>query len=67
MVEETTPNGAREVTKTRGRPRAGTHAAVSVWLPNSEYDRILKIAKAQDRSVSAVAGALLRLALTRTP
>jgi hypothetical protein len=48
----------------RGRPRVETPkegAAVSAWLPASDYDRIIKTAKAQDVTISALVRSWLQL------
>ena len=51
----------------RGRPlgstRAGPHTALSVWLPNPEADRVIRLAAQQDLSVSKTIRQLLFLAL----
>jgi hypothetical protein len=45
-----------------GRPRAVDHGVlVSAWIPSRDYDRILKAAKAQDVTISAIVRALVRL------
>lgn len=70
MAEEEAQNGAGQVARKRGRPKGDvpynvTHSQLSVWVPVADHDRVIQIAKAQGRSVSAVAGALLRMALSR--
>ena len=48
----------------RGRPRVETPkagATVATWLPASDYDRIIKTAKAQDVTISALVRAWLQL------
>ena len=45
-----------------GRPQAVDHGVlVSAWIPSRDYDRILKAAKAQDVTISAIVRALVRL------
>jgi hypothetical protein len=48
----------------RGRPRVDTPkpgAAVTTWLPVSDYDRIIKTAKARDVTISALVRSWLQL------
>jgi hypothetical protein len=47
-----------------GRPRvAEPGVPVSTWLPPREYDKILRLAKAQETTVSALMRSWLRLRL----
>jgi hypothetical protein len=51
-------------TPKRGRPRVMTPkpgAVVSAWIPPSDYDRIIKAAKAQDVTISRLVRSWLRL------
>lgn len=44
-----------EPARPRGRPRlAEQKSTVSVWLPATDHDRLIRIAKARETSVSAV-------------
>jgi len=55
---------ARPVVGKRGRPRVDTPkpgAAVSAWLPASDYDRIIKTAKAREVTISALVRSWLQL------
>lgn len=48
----------------RGRPRVlepKPGAAVTTWLPPSDYDKIIKAAKAEDVTISALVRAWLQL------
>jgi hypothetical protein len=49
----------------RGRPRASEpgSATVSTWLPPKDYDKIIRVAKAQDVTISALVRTWLRLQL----
>lgn len=50
----------------RGRPRVDeARSSVSTWVPASYHDRLIRIAQAQDKSVSAVVRQLLILRLPR--
>jgi len=48
----------------RGRPRVEPHYPVTTWLPGDDYDRLLRLAKGQDASVSATVRRLLILRVT---
>lgn len=51
-----------------GRPKAPEPgSAVTVWMRQSEHDRLVKLAKEQDRSVSACARELLTRRLRAFP
>ncbi len=52
----------------RGRPRdagpsAESRASVSTWLPSGAHDRLIALAKAEERSISSVVRRLLILQL----
>lgn len=47
-----------------GRPRVDPPGArVTTWVRSSEYERLLKLAKAQDKSISGLVRDLLKLKL----
>ena len=49
-----------------GRPKVlEPRASVSVWLPVSAHDRIMALAKKEERSISATVRALLQIRLNR--
>jgi hypothetical protein len=48
----------------RGRPPASEpRSTVSVWLPASAHDRLIRLAKAQEKSISEVVRQLLKIQL----
>lgn len=48
----------------RGRPRAPDPGArLSTWVPVREYDRLVKLAKTRDQSLSSLVRDLLKLKL----
>jgi len=50
MTDEAPPSKAKG-----GRPRVpDPGATVSAWVPSRDYDKIIKAAKAQDVSISAL-------------
>jgi hypothetical protein len=52
------------VQRSRGRPRVDEPmTTVCTWLPASQHDRLIEIAKQQERSVSAVVREFLVLRL----
>lgn len=54
------------VRRGRGRPPAAEpRTSVSTWLPASYHDRLIRVARQQDVSVSAVVRQLLILRLPR--
>lgn len=54
MAETTNPP------RGRGRPRAEEpHTSLSVWMKSRDYDRIVKLAQQQEKSLSAAARDLL--------
>ena len=62
--------GAGELVKKPGRPLGSKSAAqpgvrISVWLPQTEADRLIRQALAQDRSVSSLVKQLLKLKIER--
>ena len=47
-----------------GRPRAvESSVLVSAWIPSRDYERILKAAKAQEVTISALVRSLVQLKL----
>jgi predicted CopG family antitoxin len=47
-----------------GRPRVDPPGArVTTWIRSSDYDRLLKLAQQQDKSISGVIRELLKLKL----
>jgi len=55
---------AAEPPRKPGRPRVPEPGStVSTWLPPKDYDKIIKAAKADDVTVSALVRAWLRLRL----
>lgn len=51
-------------TRGRGRPRvAEPGAGVSTWLSASQYDKLIRIAQAQDKTVSSLVREVLILRL----
>lgn len=51
-------------TKPRGRPRVEEPGStVSVWLPIGAHDRLIELAKREDKSISATARQILILRL----
>jgi len=51
-------------TKKRGRPPVPEPGvSVSTWIPPADYDKILKAAKAQEVTISALVRSWLRLKL----
>jgi hypothetical protein len=49
--------------KSPGRPRGARHASVTVWLPVSQTDRLIALARRHDRTVSATVRRAFVLAL----
>lgn len=49
----------------RGRPRTDEpKVSVSSWIPESQYDNLVKLANRRDQSVSALVKDLLKLRIT---
>jgi hypothetical protein len=48
----------------RGRPRLDeSGASVSTWLPPGDHDKLIKLAREQEKSISALVRQLLTLKL----
>lgn len=55
-----TQNRADLAPRRRGRPRVSEpRSTVSTWLPAHAHDRLIQIAKREERSISAVVRQLL--------
>ena len=55
---------SEQVTPKRGRPRVPAPkpgAVVSAWMPPSDYDKIIKAAKAEDVTISQLVRTWLHL------
>lgn len=53
-----------EMRRPRGRPRvAESRASVSTWLPAGAHDRLIELAKREERSISSMVRQLLILRL----
>lgn len=64
MSEQTEPSlvivGAR-----RGRPRVEEpRVSVSSWIPESQYDKLVRLANKREQSVSSLVKDLLKLRIT---
>jgi hypothetical protein len=55
-----------DVKRPRGRPRnLEQKSTVSVWLPAKAHDRLIRLAKEQEQSISATVRQLLSLRMPR--